>query len=361
MKLKILAGLVTALLYGNAAMAQDVSDTDTSKDQGQTSPDNIGGSGLEDPNQQDILILDQEDVAPVPDTSKQDEGVGGSGLEDQDAFGGSGQAGQPVQPPAQPAQPVQPKTSIPMQGQGGMTLFCTPVQQGQATGGSGTTLTPTPAPTPIPQGNEQSSLQRDYDYGATVGKVDENVMKEPAVGGSGYEEKEKKKNDTRGLSVLVGAGVEGYTGGLAPAINPGPTVGVMAGLRPTSVLGIELGYSGAVNNLDTDVGGSGPDIVRNGAVANLTLGLAATHIQPYVLGGFGMNWYNIRNGVAAGYVDDTSSRIPLGVGLRTQFGDFTADARVNYNVLLSEDFAPAVDDAFSTGSYQGTINLGGTF
>ena len=259
MKLKILAGLVTALLYGNAAMAQDVSDTDTSKDQGQTSPDNIGGSGLDDPNQQDILILDQEDVAPVPDTSQQDEGVGGSGLEDQDAFGGSGQAGQPVQPPAQP---VQPKSGIPMQGQGGMTLFCTPVQQGQATGGSGTT--------PTPQGNEQSSLQRDYDVQAVP--IDENIMKEPAaVGGSGYEEKEKKKDDLRGLSVLVGAGVEGYTGGLAPAINPGPPVGVMAGLRPSSVLGIELGYSGAVNNLDTDVGGSGPDIVRNGAVANLTL------------------------------------------------------------------------------------------
>lgn len=354
MKLKILAGLVTALLYGNAAMAQDVSDTDTSKDQGQKSPDNIGGSGLENPNQQDLLILDQEDVAPVPDTSHQNEGVGGSGHEEQDAFGGSGQAGQPVPPPAPPAQP---KSGIPMQGQGGMTLFCTPVQQGQATGGSGTTLTPTP--TPIPPSNEQSSLQRDYD--ATAGKVEENVMKEPAVGGSGYEEKEKKKNDTRGLSVLVGAGVEGYTGGLAPAINPGPTVGVMAGLRPTSVLGIELGYSGAANNLDRDVGGSGPDIVRNGAVANLTLGLAATHIQPYVLGGFGMNWYNVRNGAAAGYVDDTSSRVPVGVGLRTQFGDFTADARVNYNILLSEDFAPAVADKFTTGSYQGTLNLGGTF
>ncbi|WP_235217153.1 outer membrane protein [Archangium violaceum] len=351
MKLKILAGLVTALLYGNAAMAQDVSDTDTSNDQGQTSPDNIGGSGLDDPNQEDILILDQEDVAPVPDTPQQDEGVGGSGLEDQDAFGGSGQAGQPMTPPAQP---MQPKAGIPMQGQGGMTLFCTPVQQGQSTGGSGT---------PLP-GDEQSSLQRDYDV--QTGQVDDDIVKqEEAFGGSGYEVKEEdqgqKQGDMRGLSVLVGAGIEGYTGGLAPAINPGATVGVMAGLRPSKVLGIELGYSGAVNNLDTDVGGSGPDIVRNGAVANLTVGLTAAPIQPYLLGGFGMNWYNIRNGLGAGFVDDTSSRVPVGVGLRTHIGDFTADARVNYNILLSEDFAPAVDDAFTTGSYQGTINLGGTF
>ncbi|HEX5745238.1 MAG TPA: hypothetical protein VFZ09_03280 [Archangium sp.] len=338
MKLKILAGLVTALFYGNAAMAQDVSDTDINKDQGQTSPDNIGGAG-----QDDTLILDQEDVAPVPDTGVQDEGVGGAGLEGQDAYGGSGQANQ---------QNVQPKSStIPMQGQNGMTLFCTPVQQGQATGGSGTT----------PQGNEQSSLQRDYDV--QVGQVDD--INNDAFGGSGYDMKEKdegqQKADMRGLSVLVGAGVEGYTGGLAPEINPGPTVGVMAGLRPSKVFGLELGYSGSVNNLDADVGGSGPDIVRNGAVANVTLGLTAAPVQPYVLGGFGMNWYNIRNGQALGFTDDTSSRVPVGVGLRTHIGDFTADARVNYNILLNEDFAPAVTDRFTTGSYQGTLNLGGTF
>ncbi len=70
MKVKILAGLVTAMLYGNAAMAQDVDDTGTDDTQGQqTYPDNFGGSGLEDTGQQDeLIILDQEDVAPVPDT-----------------------------------------------------------------------------------------------------------------------------------------------------------------------------------------------------------------------------------------------------------------------------------------------------
>jgi hypothetical protein len=328
MKLKILAGLVTALIYGNAAMAQDVNDTNT---QGQESPDNIGGSGLDDTTQDDLIILDQEDVAPVPDTGLQGEGVGGSG-----------QAGQ---------QNVQPKAGIPMQ-QGGMTLYCTPVQ-GQATGGSGDV--------PV---DEQSSLQRDYDV--QVGEVDA-IPSDDAFGGSGYDMKDEdegqKKGDMRGLSVLVGAGVEGYTGGLAPEINPGATVGVLAGIRPSKVLGLELGYSGAVNNLDADVGGSGPDIVRNGAVANLTLGLTAAPVQPYVLGGFGMNWYNIRNGGALGFTDDTSSRIPVGVGLRTHIGDFTADARVNYNVLLNEDFAPAgvADDQLGTGSYQGTLNIGGTF
>ena len=104
-------------------------------------------------------------------------------------------------------------------------------------------------------------------------------------------------------------------------------------------------------------------MVRNGAVANITLGVTATAVQPYVLGGFGMNWYNVRNGEALGFDDDTSRAVPVGLGLRTQFGAFTADARVNYNFLLSDDFAPArVDNGeFTNGSYQGTINLGGTF
>ncbi len=343
--MKILAGLVTALIYGNAAWAQDVSD-DANHNDMQQSPDNIGGSGLSDPNAGDALILEQEDVAPV-DPSMQDPGVGGSGnvgsdLSGQDALGGSGQAGQSAQ---------QASPGIPMQGHGGVTLFCTPVPQ-QSTGGSGVGL----------HGDEHSSIQRDFD--SEVGMVPP-VTDDSAFGGAGLDENKdqgQEKADMRGLSILVGAGVEGYTGGLAPEINPGAALGVTAAIRPSKVFGLELGYSGAVNNLDADVGGSGPDIVRNGAVANLTLGLTAAPVQPYVLGGFGMNWYNIRNGEGLGFRDDTSSRIPVGVGLRTHIGDFTADARVNYNFLFGEDFAPAaVDDDAFTGRYTGTINIGGTF
>jgi hypothetical protein len=354
MKVKILAGLVTALIYGGAAMAQDVDDPNTNT-QGQQSPDNLGGSGL-DQDQDDLIILDQQDVAPLPDTSVQDQGVGGSGdqglsgdvPQDQDAFGGSGQAGQ------QGLQ--QPRPGIPMQGQGGVTLYCTPVNQ-QATGGSGSLQQGG-----ILQGDEQSSLQQpEVDVGSVdIGKEDQGF------GGAGYEVKPvdqgQEKGDMRGIAVMLGGGVEGYTGGLAPEINPGATAGVMASLRPTKVLGLELGYNGAINNLDADVPGSGPDIVRNSAQANLTLGVTAAPIQPYVLGGYGLNWYNVRNGQALGYSDDTNSKIPVGVGLRTHIGDFTADARVNYNFLLSDDFAPGIDnDDAATGSYNGTINIGGTF
>jgi hypothetical protein len=345
MKVKILAGLVTALIYGGAAMAQDVSDTQ-SNTQGQQSPDNSGGSGLQQSNPDDLIILDQQDVAPAPGANAQDQGVGGSGdqglsgdVNNQGAIGGSGQSS---------TAPQGVQSGIPMQGQNGVTLYCTPVNQ-QSTGGSG-----------LLQGG-QSSLTPSPD----VGSVDKD--KDMGLGGSGYEAKPvdqgQEKGDMRGLSVLLGGGVEGYTGGLAPEISPGATAGVMAALRPSKVLGLELGYNGAVNNIrGVDAGGSGPDIVRNSAQADLTIGLTAAPIQPYVLGGYGMNWYNVRNGEALGFRDDTNSKIPVGAGLRTHIGDFTADARVNYNFLIGDQFAPGVDNSdATTGSYNGTINIGGTF
>jgi len=335
MKAKILVGAIAALIYGNAAMAQDQSTTGT-QDQGQQSPDNFGGSGLDDNTNSDLIIMDQEEVAP-------DQGVGGAGLDQgvglDEGVGGSGH----VAP--------QPKSSgINVQGQGGMTLYCTPMQEG-ATGGSGDISS-------LPQ----SSLERDYDD-VDVGSVP--LSGDDAFGGSGMEDMDKNKEskaNMRGLTVLLGAGVEGYTGGLAPEINPGASVGVTAAIKPSKTFGLELGYTGAVNNLDTDVSGSGPDIVRNGAQAAVTLGLSAAPVQPYVLGGIGMNWYNIRNGESLGFRDDTNAKVPVGLGLRTHIGSLTADARVNYNFLLSDDFAPGVDnDALGTGSYNGTLNIGGTF
>jgi hypothetical protein len=130
------------------------------------------------------------------------------------------------------------------------------------------------------------------------------------------------------------------------------------------VFGIELGYSGAVNNLDTRVAGgagSGPDLVRNGGQAALTFGLAATPVQPYVLGGVGLSDYHFR-GAAAGFRDDTVGNVPVGAGLRTQIGDFTADLRADYNFLFSQDFAPGVSEGVNeNGRYAGTLNIGGTF
>jgi hypothetical protein len=99
-----------------------------------------------------------------------------------------------------------------------------------------------------------------------------------------------------------------------------------------------------------------------------TLGLAETPVQPYVMGGFGVSHYSVRNGLqAVGFQSDTSERLPLGGGLRSHLGQFTADARFGYNLLINENFATHVSEnslvknSVSGGSYQGTLAFGATF
>lgn len=181
--------------------------------------------------------------------------------------------------------------------------------------------------------------------------------------------------DARGVTVMLGGGVEGYTGALAPRIDPGASWGVTAALKPTRVLGLELSYSGAANEVDDSFAGGealaeGPDIVRNGGQAVATVALTPTSIQPYLLGGFGISDYRVKGDAgAAGFSDDFNTHVPVGAGLRTHFGDFTADARLNYNVLLENDFASdvratnvgGVDTSFRDGRYNASINLGTTF
>ncbi len=182
--------------------------------------------------------------------------------------------------------------------------------------------------------------------------------------------KKEEKNDMRGLTVLLGGGVEGYTGDFAPGIRPGPSWGVTAAIKPSKVLGLELGYSGAVNELRGVNAASGPDLVRNGGQAVATLGLTSTAFQPYLLGGVGINKYDVRGAApAAGYNSDISGNIPLGGGLRTHVGHFTADARFDYNVLIDNDLTAVggtniggADTSLGAGGrYQGMLQIGSTF
>ncbi|NVI97459.1 hypothetical protein HV824_04900 [Myxococcus sp. AM009] len=179
----------------------------------------------------------------------------------------------------------------------------------------------------------------------------------------------------RGLTVTVGGGVEGYSGGLAPRLDPGAAYGATATLKPSTVLGIEVGYTGAINKIDLrglEELARTPDIVRNGGQAVATIGLTASPVQPYLLGGIGMNWYNVRRGgEVLGYRDDTAGAVPLGAGLRFYTGSFTADLRANYNLLFDQELVPTLppaenqpvtDVTFAGGSsYNAMLNLGATF
>ena len=196
-------------------------------------------------------------------------------------------------------------------------------------------------------------------------------------GGSGWSDTRHDRDDNRrdddrgehrgadrGLYVLLGGGAEGYTGANASELNPGFAYGATVGIRPTRMLGLELNYNGALNDVSrVGPGGasSGADVVRNGGQAALTLGLTNTRLQPYILGGVGIQHYNVRGtSNLFGFEDDTSGYVPAGVGLRYNIGRLlTADARVDYNVPFAQDFAPS--NGMRDGRYQALLQLGGTY
>ncbi|MFL5353478.1 hypothetical protein [Archangium sp.] len=209
-------------------------------------------------------------------------------------------------------------------------------------------------------------------WGGAALAGDEWKQTEPVYGGSGMVQEPSayvpaaEAGADRGLYVLLGGGAEGYTGGNASSLNPGFSYGATVGFRPTRQLGVELNYSGGLTDVD-DAGpggaANGADIVRNGGQAAVTLGLTPTRLQPYILGGIGVQNYNV-NGLSPlfGYTDDTSGFVPAGVGLRYNIGKLlTADARVDYNIPFSQDFAPSGENGFWDGRYQALLQFGGTY
>jgi hypothetical protein len=321
MKTKILVGAVAAVLYGGVALAGDNKDCPAGKTQASLDAQATGD--------QSLTAMENEPV---------DSSIGGmadTDVNSEQAWGGSGTAGTSAQ-------------------SSDMLLRCQPVQSGtggsgmdswsSGQGGSGIQSEPLRQPEIAPPASAPSDAFTPIDDAETV---DAN---------------KESKADMRGLTVMLGGGVEGYTGALAHDINAGATYGVTAAIKPSKVFGLELGYSGAVNDLDGAGLGvdNGPDLVRNGGQAALTFGLGAAPVQPYVLGGIGFSDYNFR-GESAGFSDDMVGNVPVGAGLRTHIGDFTVDLRGNYNFLFDQDFAGVDDGLNENGRYSGTLNIGGTF
>lgn len=185
-------------------------------------------------------------------------------------------------------------------------------------------------------------------------------------------------SNVRELSVSAGAGVEGYTLHLASRIDSGVTYGVAVGVLPPPLLGLldvglEAGFSGAVNGLDTrepQASADGVELVRHGVHAAATVGLFHSAVRPYVMGGLGLSVYNIR-GAVRGFGDDLVGNVPLGAGLRASYKGLIADARLHYTVLFDQRYAtgapvsnvgePAALTIDKAGRYAGTLNLGVTW
>lgn len=182
-----------------------------------------------------------------------------------------------------------------------------------------------------------------------------------------FEERRKKYN-AKGAYIFIGGGAEGYTGELAPAVNPGFAWGAQAGVKPLNMLGIEVAYSGAVNDIDLGRGNTGggvtngADIVRNGGHVAATLDFTDSRLSPYLLGGIGVEHYNVRGGQELGFRDDTNGFVPAGLGLRYQLTDtIAADLRGTYNFSFDQEFAPFPTNSLGDNRYQGLLQLGGSF
>jgi hypothetical protein len=382
MNAKILSGAIAVLVLGtgSVAAAKDCPPGQASVKKDKAHQD-MSAQAAPQVQEEDLII---EDSAPVDDSQLGTGGSGSSGTASKDfkdskslSTSGSSASGN--------SGPIYLNTP----------LRCEPVDQQSGMGGSGfdsqssaapiAQPPPPPAPAaapPAPPPPPASSMgTQDSALSGTSSSVD-------ATGGSGIaappaatdfspavsdddlkplEVEKKSKNDKKGLTLLIGGGVEGYTGALAPQIAPGPAANVTASIKPTSVLGIEVGYSGALNNIkDAGAAGadSGPDLVRNGGQAALTLAVTPTAVQPYLLGGIGISNYHFRGGESLGYSDDTVGNVPAGVGVRGHFGHFTADLRGYYNFLFDKQFAPDIESGGNPsggGSYTTTLNVGGTF
>ena len=162
-----------------------------------------------------------------------------------------------------------------------------------------------------------------------------------------------------GPYVMLGGGVDSYTGGLSDDMSAGLAWGATAGVD-AGRLGFELGYSGGANEIDAPGNiGSGADIVRNSGQAAVKLNLTRTALHPYVLGGIGIERHTVRNGQNLGFENDTSGYVPAAAGLRWNIGKvITADARFSYNFMFDDEFAPGDPGG---NRMQGMLTLGGTY
>jgi len=177
-----------------------------------------------------------------------------------------------------------------------------------------------------------------------------------------------------GVSVLLGGGVEAYTGSLSSRLALGPAWNFILGFHPSSVFGLELAYHGSLQSLrTTGDGGSAnsgrADIIRHAGQANVTFAFGAWQVQPFVLAGIGIDHYSVSDDArAAGFSEGTGGYIPVGGGIRFRAGGATIDLRGSWELPFSDPLAPGGTGqntlGLNTGNYRrwnATLNIGGNF
>ncbi len=162
--------------------------------------------------------------------------------------------------------------------------------------------------------------------------------------------------DHSGLYLLFGGGIQAYTGDQGDLINLGPAAGIHLGLQPFPIIGFELGYTAGLHNFELNLR-DGPDFIRHGAHAAVTLGAPLGAVKPYALAGIGVDFNTLRATDLTESNTDTGGFVPLGAGVMFTSGSFLVDGRFVYHVLFDEASFDANQET-GGGRYQAMLSLG---
>ena len=162
--------------------------------------------------------------------------------------------------------------------------------------------------------------------------------------------------DQSGLYLLFGGGIQDYTGDQGDLLSLGPAAGIHLGLQPFPMIGFELGYTAGFHNFELNLR-DGPDFIRHGAHAAVTLGAPLGAVKPYAMGGIGVDFNTLRATELTESNTDTGGFVPLGAGVMFTSGSFLVDARFVYHVLFDEASFDA-DQESGGGRYQALLSLG---
>jgi hypothetical protein len=154
------------------------------------------------------------------------------------------------------------------------------------------------------------------------------------------------------VSIATGAGPANYFGS---ALTASTDVGAAWDARATfgthSILALEAGYVGSLNNIDVPSGTNVGRISSNGLDGTLRVQLPY-RFQPYIFAGVGWNFMHVDNGnanpnVTSQFNSESNNQvtIPAGGGFAGYIGHVTLDLRGTYRLIPDNDITiTAVND-----------------
>lgn len=170
---------------------------------------------------------------------------------------------------------------------------------------------------------------------------------------------EGAERDKQGdFNLSLGGGVGGFTGDLGTITDAGPTWGVIVNVQPWNILGYEISYDGARNQIDDERLADKPALTRHGLAGMLKVAPPFIEkVRPFVGLGLGASMLRVTSNADGLYRNDLMEEIPFTAGIEFNSGAVTAGLRTRYKILFDEGFAGKRE-----GNYlDGAVTLGARF